>query len=94
LPTAQRLSFCSPRARTPNDFRDFWKQLKTQLTERNADGFRPIDVGPVTMGFRLSTPKTGWSIYQNLVYPKGAYILHMIRMMMYSPQTGDETSAP
>jgi hypothetical protein len=72
------------------DFRDFWRQLKLQLTERNADGFRPIDVGPVTMGFRLSTPKTGWSIYQNLVYPKGAYILHMVRMMMWSPKTGDD----
>jgi Peptidase family M1 domain len=73
-----------------NDFRDFWKQLKTQLTERNSDGFRPIDVGPVTMGYRLSSSKTGWGVYNNLVYPKGAYILHMIRMMMYSPKTGDE----
>ena len=82
--------FLQSTRKTPNDFRDFWKQLKTQLTERNSDGFRPIDVGPVTMGFRLSTQKTGWSIYQNLVYPKGAYILHMIRMMMYSPQTGDQ----
>jgi aminopeptidase N len=53
-------------------------------------GFRPIDVGPVTMGFRLSTEKTGWNIYQNLVYPKGAYILHMIRIMMWSPRDGDQ----
>jgi hypothetical protein len=73
-----------------NDARDFWKQLQVQLTDRNADGFRPIDVGPVTMGLRLSSPKTGWNIYQNLVYPKGAYILHMIRMMMWSQKTGDD----
>jgi hypothetical protein len=72
------------------DYRDFWKQLKQQLTEKNSDGFRPIDVGPVTMGIRLSSPKTGWGVYQNLVYPKGAYILHMIRMMMWSPKTGDD----
>jgi len=71
------------------DYRDFWAQLKRQITEKNADGFRPIDVGPVTMGFRLSSPKTGWGVYQNLVYPKGAYILHMIRMMMWTPQGGD-----
>jgi aminopeptidase N len=44
----------------------------------------------VTMGIRLSTQKTGWSVYQNLVYPKGAYILHMIRMMMSSQKTGDD----
>jgi hypothetical protein len=73
----------------PDDFREFWKQQQKLITEKNAQGFRPIDVGPVTMGFRLSTQKTGWDIYQNLVYPKGAYILHMVRMMMWTPKEGD-----
>ena len=73
----------------PEEFREFWKQQRKLITEKNAQGFRPIDVGPVTMGFRLSTEKTGWDIYQDLVYPKGAYILHMIRMMMWSPKEGD-----
>jgi hypothetical protein len=73
----------------PDDFREFWKQQRKLITEKNSEGFRPIDVGPVTMGFRLSTPKTGWDIYQNLVYPKGAYILHMLRMMMWTPKEGD-----
>ena len=73
----------------PNDYLDFWKQQLQLITEKNSMGFRPIDVGPVTMGFRLSTQKTGWNIYQDLVYPKGAYILHMIRMMMWSPKDGD-----
>ncbi len=77
----------------PNDFLDFWKQQRKLITERNSMGFRPIDVGPVTMGFRLSTEKTGFNIYQDLVYPKGAYILHMIRMMMWSPQEGDKVFA-
>jgi hypothetical protein len=72
------------------DFRDYWKQLKEQLTQKNSDGFRPIEVGPVTMGFRLNSPKTGWNVYSNLVYPKGAYILHMIRVMMWSSKTGDD----
>jgi hypothetical protein len=73
----------------PDDFREFWKQQRKLITEKNAQGFRPIDVGPVTMGYRLSTQKAGWDVYQNLVYPKGAYILHMIRMMMWSPHDGD-----
>jgi hypothetical protein len=73
----------------PNDFLDFWKQQLELITQKNSMGFRPIDVGPVTMGFRLATEKTGWNIYQNLVYPKGAYILHMIRMMMWSTKEGD-----
>ncbi len=74
----------------PDDFREFWKEQRKLITEKNTMGFRPIDVGPVTMGFRLSTEKTGWDIYQNLVYPKGAYILHMIRAMMWSPKDGDD----
>ena len=82
--------FLQMTRKTPGDYRDFWKQLKEQLTARNSDGFRPIDVGPVTMGFRLSSPKTGWGIYNNLVYPKGAYILHMIRMMMYVQHNSDD----
>jgi len=73
----------------PDDFLQFWKQQRRLITEKNSMGFRPIDVGPVTMGFRLSTEKTGWGVYQELVYPKGAYILHMIRMMMYSQREGD-----
>jgi hypothetical protein len=79
------------QATRPNnsEFRDFWKQQRRLLTEKNAFGFRPIDVGPVTMGFRLSAEKTGGNIYQDLVYPKGAYILHMIRMLMWSRQDGD-----
>ncbi len=74
----------------PDEFREFMKQQRRLITEKNAQGFRPIDVGPVTMGIRLSTEKTGWDIFRDLVYPKGAYILHMIRMMMWSRDTGDQ----
>ena len=75
----------------PDEFREFWKQEREMITQKNQFGFRPIDVGPVTMGIRLSSPKTGWSVYDSLVYPKGAYILHMIRMMMFTSQEGDRT---
>jgi aminopeptidase N len=73
----------------PDDFIEFWRLQHRLLTEKNQFGFRPIDVGPVTMGIRLSSPKTGWNVYEDLVYPKGAYILHMIRQMMWSPKDGD-----
>jgi hypothetical protein len=73
----------------PNDYLDFWKEERKLLTEKNAMGFRAIDVGPVTMGYRLSTEKTGWSVTRDLIYPKGAYILHMVQMMMWDPREGD-----
>jgi len=72
-----------------DDFREFWRLQQRTLTQKNEFGFRPVDVGPVTMGVRLSSPKTGFNVYENLVYPKGAFILHMIRMMMWSPKDGD-----
>jgi hypothetical protein len=74
----------------PDDFINFWKEEHRILTEKNQFGFRAVDVGPVTMGYRLSSPKAGWNIYGDLVYPKGAYILHMIRMMMWTPKEGDD----
>jgi hypothetical protein len=73
----------------PDDFQRFWKYERRLITEKNAQGFRPIDVGPVTMGFRLASTKTGWNVYQSLVYPKGAFILHMIREMMWTNKDGD-----
>ncbi len=42
----------------PDEFRDFWRQQRKMITEKNNMGFRAIDVGPVTMGFRLSTRKS------------------------------------
>lgn len=73
----------------PDEFFRFWKEQRDLITEKNSYGFRPVDVGPVTMGARLSSPKTGWNVYESLVYPKGAYILHMLRMMMWSPKDGE-----
>jgi aminopeptidase N len=73
----------------PDDYLDFWKSERKLLTDKNEFGFRPIDVGPVTMGTRLMSPKAGWNIYDDLVYPKGAFILHMIQMMMWNPREGD-----
>lgn len=73
----------------PDDFLNFWKEERKMITERNQFGFRAIDVGPVTMGYRLDSPKAGFNIARELIYPKGAYILHMVRMMMWTPQQGD-----
>ena len=72
----------------PQRFRDYWKQMHTQITEKNASGFRPNDVGPLTQGYRLSSGRTG-NVSGDLLYPKGAYVLHMLRMMMWNRDEGD-----
>jgi hypothetical protein len=73
----------------PLEFISFWKDERQLLTEKNKEGFRPIDVGPITLGYRLNNSKSGFDIARRLIYPKGAYILHMIRMMMWQPSEGD-----
>ncbi len=71
-------------------FMEFWNYERKTIIERNQFGYRPIDVGPLTMGYRLDNSRVGGSIAQALIYPKGAYILHMIRMMMWNNQAGDQ----
>ncbi len=76
--------------KSPKKFIAFWNDERELLTERNAEGFRAIDAGPVTMGYRMSNSRTGFDLTRRLIYPKGAYILHMIRMMMHDNHTGDQ----
>lgn len=67
----------------------FWEKERELLTEKDEKGYRPIDVGPVTLGYRLASTRAGFSVPRRLIYPKGAYILNMIRMMMWSNETQD-----
>jgi hypothetical protein len=73
-------------------FLDFWEDQRQRIiTSRPATRDRkPYTVGPVTQGYRLNSGKTG-AIAQFLIYPKGAYILHMLRMMMYKQGQGGDT---
>jgi hypothetical protein len=72
------------------EFRDFWALLRRRLLEKNAQGFRPVDVGPVVMGTRVDTSRTGDDVYQALIYGKGAYILHSLQTLFWSAKYGEE----
>ncbi|HEX8650397.1 MAG TPA: carboxypeptidase regulatory-like domain-containing protein [Pyrinomonadaceae bacterium] len=72
-------------------FIDFWEEQRKRIVEASdaTKGRKPYTVGPVTQGYRLNTGKTG-NVAQFMIYPKGAYILHMLRMMMYDPRQGGD----
>ncbi len=72
------------------EFIRWWDDQRELLTERNKEGFRAIDAGPLTAGYRLANTRSGFDIPRRLIYPKGGFVLHMIRMMMWEPKTGDE----
>jgi hypothetical protein len=72
-------------------FLDFWDNQRELITQSRpaTHDIKPYTIGPVTQGYRLSSGKTR-AAYQFLVYPKGAYILHMLRMMFYTARNGDQ----
>jgi hypothetical protein len=71
-------------------FLKFWSDERELLTERDAQGYRAIDAGSLTMGYRASNSRTGGGITRRLIYPKGAFVLQMIRMMLFDGRTGGD----
>ena len=72
-------------------FIDFWEDQRRRIIDASpaTKDRKPYTIGPVTQGYRLNTGKTG-AAAQFLIYPKGAYILHMLRMMMYNQRDGGD----
>lgn len=76
-------------ATNPGEVPKFWDRLHNEITEKNNFGNSANDAGPIWLGLRLNTPKNA-DAYRRMVYPKGAYILQMIRMLMRDDKTGDQ----
>ncbi|MBX7221210.1 MAG: carboxypeptidase regulatory-like domain-containing protein [Blastocatellia bacterium] len=69
---------------------EFWEEERRLITEKNRFGLAPADVGPLWYGLRLDLTQKTSGTYRRTVYPKGAYVLHMLRRLMWDPQTGDQ----
>src|SRR5260370_12584986 len=72
-----------------DDYHKFWADERHLMTERNKEGKRAVDVGPVTLGYRLQNARSGFDIPQRLIYPKGGYILQMARFMLWDSRAHD-----
>lgn len=72
-------------------FHEFWENQRKLITDATpfTKGIKPYTVGPITQGYRLDSGKTP-NITRAMIYPKGAYILHMIRMMMFDHRGGGD----
>jgi hypothetical protein len=75
--------------KSPDKYLHYLDEARKNILEKNAFGLSANDAGPVWMGFRLSMPKVRQG-YRNLVYPKGGYVLHMLRQIMYDNKSGDK----
>ncbi len=71
-----------------DEYDRFWKERRKEILEKTpGNAMAPYEAGPITQGWRLSTqrsPNAGF-----LIYPKGGYVLHMLRMMMYDWRSQD-----
>jgi hypothetical protein len=72
---------------------DLLSELRTSLKDppETLTGIgkgRLVDVGPIILGHRLNTSKTGGA-YSTLIYNKGALVLRMLHFMLTNPSTGE-----
>jgi hypothetical protein len=65
------------------DYTDFWERQRTRILEKNNYGVSPNDAGPLWLGLRLISPRSGQA-YQGVTYAKGAYVMAMLRSLMYA----------
>jgi hypothetical protein len=68
-------------------YMDFFDKARTNILRRPAPGSGMAEeVGPITMGHRLAEGRHG-DAYIAVIYSKGAWVLHMLRVMMRDPQS-------
>jgi hypothetical protein len=76
------------------DYLEFWERQRTRILEKNNYGVSPNDAGPLWLGLRLISPKSQQA-YQGVTYSKGAYVLLMLRSLMYDDSaSGDNREKP
>ncbi|HVR09577.1 MAG TPA: M1 family aminopeptidase [Thermoanaerobaculia bacterium] len=61
----------------------FWRHARQEIFAKPPhSAVASIDAGPITQGYRLQTERSPYA-YRALIYEKGAYVLHMLRMLMW-----------
>ncbi len=69
----------------PKEVETFWNIRRNILLQKNSLGYRPSEVGPVWLNGQLNEYQGEWNA-QSMIYYKGAYIMEMLRALMYDPK--------
>lgn len=64
-------------------YADYWERRRDDILEKRA-GVANCEAGAISQGFRLATRRSPRAA-QAMIYAKGGYVLHMLRMMMRDP---------
>lgn len=79
-------SLVMQRTLPPKRLSDYWERSRKRIFAKPPGNTVSNDqAGPLTLGTRLFTRQTP-SAYSAIVYLKGAYVLHMLRMLMWDPK--------
>ena len=62
-------------------FKDYMKIQRQQVLAHAGEGCSFNDLGPIWLGQRLNS--LDFPVGRRLIYAKGAYVLHMLRMMLF-----------
>jgi hypothetical protein len=66
-----------------------WRREKELLKVRDTRGHAVESLGPIWMGQRIASSETDGFSYQDLIYSKGGYVLHMLRFQLTDPTNPD-----
>jgi len=66
-----------------------WRKEKELIRKKDALGHSRDSLGPIWMGLRIRSSESDPFAYQDLVYSKGAYVLHMLQMQLLDGRSGD-----
>ena len=66
----------------PKQLDSYWSLKRKWLLSKNKVGHRPVDVGPIWLALQLPSYMEP-DLYRVLVYDKGAYVLEMLRVLMW-----------
>ncbi len=68
---------------------DRWRVEKQNLARMDQNNHTAESVGPISLGWRIASSETDSRAFHNLIYSKGAFILHMLRMELYDMRDPD-----
>lgn len=64
-----------------DNYKEYLKQERSLILSKTSGDLRLNDLGPICLGARLSSFEHPYGY--RLIYSKGAYVLHMLRMMLF-----------
>ncbi|HEX7183057.1 MAG TPA: M1 family aminopeptidase [Thermoanaerobaculia bacterium] len=75
------------------EYDKFWREERKRILGKYpGNAMSHYEAGPISLGWRLSTqrsPSAGFA----MIYSKGGYVLHMLRMMMWDGRSGNPDGA-